>query len=171
MNQTSQNSEIQIWLPGSGGLCTFPLDSSTRFSDVFRALIGKGCFACPQGKRPVWVLLCGDQDLVTWVSDENTFYDRFPFGEPPHRQRSRLGHQRGPFHFLPPRPVGTGPRQFICTLKVPSPLWGMRDFCGSTRAIRSRRSRKRSGRPSAAIGKIKAAVDFPDGKLAAIFYT
>ena len=51
MNQTSQNSEIQIRLPGSGGLCTFPLDSSTRFSDVFRALIGKGCFACPQGKR------------------------------------------------------------------------------------------------------------------------
>lgn len=29
------------------------------------------------------MLLYGDQDLVTWVSEENTFYDRFPFGEPP----------------------------------------------------------------------------------------
>ena len=29
------------------------------------------------------MLLCGDQDLVTWASEENAFYDRFPFGEPP----------------------------------------------------------------------------------------
>src|SRR5699024_148626 len=43
----------------------------------------KGCFACPQGEQSVWVLLCGDQDLVTWVPEENAFYDRFPFGEPP----------------------------------------------------------------------------------------
>ena len=39
------------------------------------------------------------------------------------------------------------------------------------KAIRSRRSRRLSGRLSAAaIGKIKAAVDFPDGKFAAVFY-
>lgn len=83
MNQTSQNSEIQVRLPGSGELCTFPLDSNTRFRDIFRALITGGCFACPQGEHSVWVLLCGDRDLVTWVSEENAFYDRFPFGEPP----------------------------------------------------------------------------------------
>lgn len=83
MNQTFQNSRIQIRLPGSGELHAFPVDGNTRFSDVFRALISKGCFACPQGESPVWVLLCGDQDLVTWVSEKNTFYDRFPFGEPP----------------------------------------------------------------------------------------
>lgn len=83
MNQTFQNSRIQIRLPGSDEPCSFSGDGNTRFSDVFRVLIGKGCFACPQGEHPVWVLLCGDQDLVTWVSDENTFYDRFPFGEPP----------------------------------------------------------------------------------------
>lgn len=83
MNQTSQNFQIQVRLPGSGELCTFSVDGNTRFSDVFHALIGKGCFACPQGKHPVWVLLCGDQDLVTWVSEGNVFYDRFPFGEPP----------------------------------------------------------------------------------------
>lgn len=83
MNLTFQNAHIQVRLPGSGKLCTFPVDSNTRFSDVFRALITKGCFACPQGEYPVWVLLCGDQDLVTWVSEENIFYDRFPFGEPP----------------------------------------------------------------------------------------
>lgn len=83
MNPTSQNSEIQVRLPGSCELCTFQLDSDTRFSDVFRALITKDCFACLQGEHPVWVLLCGDRDLVTWVSEENAFYDRFPFGEPP----------------------------------------------------------------------------------------
>lgn len=83
MNQASQNVHIQIRLPGSSELCTIPVDSDTRFRDVFRALIGKGCFARPQGEHPVWVLLCGDQDLVTWVSEENAFYDRFPFGEPP----------------------------------------------------------------------------------------
>lgn len=83
MNPTFQNAYIQIRLPGSGELCPFPVDSNTRFSDVFRALITKDCFACPQGEHPVWVLLCGDRDLVTWVSEENAFYDRFPFGEPP----------------------------------------------------------------------------------------
>ena len=83
MNQTSQNSRIQIRLPGSSELCNFPVDSDTRFSGVFRALITKGYFACSQGEQSIWVLLCGDQDLVTWVSEENTFYDRFPFGEPP----------------------------------------------------------------------------------------
>lgn len=83
MNQTAQNTQIQVRLPGSGELCTFSVDSNTRFSDIFHTLIGRGCFARPQGERPVWVLLCGDQDLVTWVSGENTFYDRFPFGEPP----------------------------------------------------------------------------------------
>ena len=83
MNQTSQNSRIQIQLPGSDEPCSFSVDGNTRFSDVFRALIGKGCFAYPQGEHPVWVLLCGDQDLVTWASEENAFYDRFPFGEPP----------------------------------------------------------------------------------------
>lgn len=83
MNQTSSNFQIQIRLPGRGEPCTFPVDSDTRFSDVFRALITQGCFACPQGEHSVWVLLCGDQDLVTWVSEKNAFYDRFPFGEPP----------------------------------------------------------------------------------------
>ena len=83
MNQTSQNSRIQIQLPGSDEPCSFSVDGNTRFSDVFRALITKGCFACPQGEHPVWVLLCGDQDLVTWISEKNAFYDRFPFGEPP----------------------------------------------------------------------------------------
>ena len=83
MNQTSPNVYIQVRLPGSDELCTFLVNSDTRFSDIFRALIGKGCFACPQEKHPVWVLLCGDQDLVTWASEENAFYDRFPFGEPP----------------------------------------------------------------------------------------
>lgn len=65
MNQTSQTVHIQIRLPESGELYAFPVDSDTRFSDVFRALIDKGCFACPQGEHPVWVLLCGDQDPVT----------------------------------------------------------------------------------------------------------
>lgn len=83
MNQTSPNVHIQVRLPGSGELCTFPVDSDTRFSDVFRALITQGYFDCPQGEHSVWVLLCGDQDLVTWVSEKNAFYDRFPFGEPP----------------------------------------------------------------------------------------
>ena len=83
MNQISQNSEIQVRLPGNGELCAFPVNSDTRFSDVFRALIGKGCFACPQGEHPVWALLWGDQDLRTGVSEETAFYDRFPFGEPP----------------------------------------------------------------------------------------
>lgn len=83
MNQTSQNSWIQVRLPGSGELYAFPVNSDTRFSDIFRALITRGCFACPQGEQPVWVLLCGDRDLVTWISEENAFYDRFPFGEPP----------------------------------------------------------------------------------------
>lgn len=82
MSQTSQHTQIQVRLPGSGELCTFSVDSDTRFSDIFRTLIGKGCFSSPQGERPVWVLLCGNQDLVTWVSGENAFYDRFPFGEP-----------------------------------------------------------------------------------------
>lgn len=83
MNQTFQNSRIQIQLPGSDEPCSFSVDGNTRFSDVFRALITKGCFACPQGEHPVWVLLCGDQDLVTWIPEKNAFYDRFPFGEPP----------------------------------------------------------------------------------------
>jgi len=83
MNQTSQNSRVQVRIPGSGELCTLPVHSDTRFSDVFRALITKDCFDCLKGEHPVWVLLCGDQDLVTWVSEENAFYDRFPFGEPP----------------------------------------------------------------------------------------
>lgn len=82
MNQTLQNRQIQVRLPGSGELCTFSMDSDTRFSDVFRTLIGKGCFPSPQGEHPVWVLLCGEQDLVTWDSSSNAFYDRFPFGEP-----------------------------------------------------------------------------------------
>lgn len=83
MNQTSSNFQIQIRLPRRGEPCTFSVDGNTRFSDVFRALIAKGCFTCPQGEHPVWVLLCGDQDLVTWISEKNAFYDRFPFGEPP----------------------------------------------------------------------------------------
>ena len=36
-------------------------------------------------------------------------------------------------------------------MKVPNLSWGMKDFCGSTRAIRSRQSRRRSGRLSAAV--------------------
>lgn len=83
MSQTAQNPRIQVRLPGSGELCAFPVNNNTRFSDIFRALIGKGCFACPPGEHPVWVLLCGEQDLVTWDSAGHAFYDRFPFGEPP----------------------------------------------------------------------------------------
>lgn len=80
--QSSQNTRIQVRVPGNNKLCTFSADSGTRFSDVFRDMISRGCFFCPQGEHPVWVLLCGDQDLVTWVSGKNVFHDRFPFGEP-----------------------------------------------------------------------------------------
>lgn len=170
MNPIFQNSHIQVRLPGSGELCIFPVDSNTRFSEVFRALITKGCFTRPQGEHPVWVLLCGDQDLITWVSEENTFYDRFPFEEPPIASVPSWAPRR--FISLSTPTRWHGLRRFICTLKVLNPSWGMRAFCGSTRAIKSRQSRKRSGRLSAAaIGKIKAAVDFPDGKFAAVFYT
>lgn len=146
MNQTSPNFQIQVRLPGSGELCTFPVNSDTRFSDVFRAMIGKGCFTCPQGEHPVWVLLCGDQDLVTWISEKNAFYDRFPFGEPPIAS------------------VPSWVTKEIYFTSYPDPLArakaiylyfegsrGMRDFCGSTKAIRSRQSRKHSGRLSAAV--------------------
>ena len=149
MNQTSQNSEIQVRLPRSGELCTFPLDSDTRFSDVFRALISKGCFACPQEKHPVWVPLCGDQDLVTWFSEENTFYDRFPFGEPP--IASVPSWVTKEVHFSSyPDPLARAKAIYLY-FEGPSPLWDMRDFCGSTKAIRSHRSRRLSGRPSAAV--------------------
>lgn len=83
MSQTRKNSHIQVELPGTDCLQAFPLDEDTRFSDIFRALIAKGQFTAPRGEHPVWVLLCGDQDLVTWNSADNVFFDRFPFGEPP----------------------------------------------------------------------------------------
>ena len=83
MSQPLQNPHIQVKLPGDDGMCDFPLGNETRFSDIFRTLIAKGYFAAPQSEHPVWVLLCGDQDLVTWNSADHTFFDRFPFGEPP----------------------------------------------------------------------------------------
>lgn len=66
MNQTSQNVHIQIRLPGSGELCTFPVDSNVRFSDVFRTLIGKGCFACPQGEPSI-------ASVPSWATKEVHF--------------------------------------------------------------------------------------------------
>lgn len=83
MSQTLQNAHIQVKLPGDDGMCDFPLGNETRFSDMFRTLIAKGYFTVPENEHPVWVLLCGDQDLVTWNSADHTFFDRFPFGEPP----------------------------------------------------------------------------------------
>jgi len=55
-----------------------------------------------------------------------------------------------------------GPRQFICTLQGPSLSWGMRDSCASTKAIRFPRSRKHSGRLSAAgTGKTETILKHP----------
>lgn len=83
MSQARQNSHIQVKLPGTDRLQAFPTDEDTRFSDLFRALIAKGQFTAPQNEHAVWVLLCGDQDMVTWNSADNAFFDRFSFGEPP----------------------------------------------------------------------------------------
>ncbi|WP_367923905.1 hypothetical protein [uncultured Ruthenibacterium sp.] len=81
MSRALQKSHIQIEIPGEDCPHAFPLDDDTRFSDLFRTLIDKGYFSVFSDKKSVWVLLCGDQDLVTWNSADNSFYDRFPFGE------------------------------------------------------------------------------------------
>ncbi len=83
MSQPFQNTHIQVLLPKEDGLRSFPLDTDTRFSDLFRTLIAQGHFSVFGSKNQVWVLLCGNQDLVTWNAAANTFFDRFPFGEPP----------------------------------------------------------------------------------------
>lgn len=83
MMQTSHPLHIQVNVPGQGQPRFFPLDGGVRFSDLFRTLIDEGCFSAAAGEKPVWVLLCGNEDLVTWNSASGSFFDRFPFGEPP----------------------------------------------------------------------------------------
>ena len=82
MAQTSPVLSLRVKVPGEDSPRTFSLDQDTRFSDIFRTLIKEGCFSLPSGEKPVWVLFCGGQDLVTWDSSRNIFFDRFPFGEP-----------------------------------------------------------------------------------------
>ena len=83
MNFMSKRTTIQVKVPREDCLRTFPIDGCTRFRDLFCALIDEGCFAPSGDEKPVWVLLCGDEDLITWNTADHAFFDRFPFGEPP----------------------------------------------------------------------------------------
>lgn len=62
---------------------TYPIHSSDRFSDLFRALIQRGFFPAIAGNDVVWTLFCGKDDLISWKTKEDTFYSRLPTEEPP----------------------------------------------------------------------------------------
>lgn len=126
MNKTPQNAHIQVRLPGSGELCTFSVDGNTRFSNFFHALIGKGCFACPQGNIlfrcfcaviRIWSLgsLRKTPSMTDSLSGSLPF-PVFPAGSP-RRSISLL---------IPTR--WDEPRRFIIALKVPNPSMGHEEF-------------------------------------------
>lgn len=61
---------------------TYAIEQATTFSDLFRELIRQKYFPSIDGNDVVWVLHCGEDDLVSWKTKEDRLYSRFVTEEP-----------------------------------------------------------------------------------------
>ncbi len=60
----------------------YSIGISTKFSDIFKDLINRKYFPNISDGDAVWTLFCGEDDLISWKTKENTFYSRFVTKEP-----------------------------------------------------------------------------------------
>lgn len=60
--------------------CTYTIEPSTTFSDIFLDLIKQKYF--PSFSDVVWTLFCDGDDLMSWKTKENKLYSRFADEEP-----------------------------------------------------------------------------------------
>lgn len=58
--------------------CTYTVDPSTTFWDFFLDLIKQNYFPHVWGNDVVWTLFSGDADLISWKTQEDKMYSRFP---------------------------------------------------------------------------------------------
>ncbi len=61
---------------------TFAINQDSTFSSIFHKLIAQRYFPSIIGNDVVWVLNCGQDDLIAWKTKENKFYTRFVTTEP-----------------------------------------------------------------------------------------
>lgn len=61
---------------------SYTITASTRFSDIFQDLIKQKYFPNVSGNDVVWTLFCGNDDLMSWKTEEDRLYSRFVAGEP-----------------------------------------------------------------------------------------
>lgn len=62
--------------------CTYTINPSTMFRDIFLDLIKQKYFPSIFGNDVVWSLFCGDDDLLSWKTKEDKLYSRFGDKEP-----------------------------------------------------------------------------------------
>lgn len=56
---------------------TYTIEETTTFSRLFQDLISQQYFPRIYRNDVVWVLHCGEDDLVSWKTKENKLYSRF----------------------------------------------------------------------------------------------
>lgn len=61
---------------------TYTIRPSTTFSDIFLDLNKQKYFPSIVSNDVVWILFCGDDDLMSWKTNENILYSRFTDKEP-----------------------------------------------------------------------------------------
>lgn len=62
--------------------CTYTINPTTKFSDIFHDLINQKYFPSISGNDVVWTLFCGKDDLISWKTKEDKLYTRFVDEEP-----------------------------------------------------------------------------------------
>lgn len=62
--------------------CTYTIEPSTTFRDIFLDLIKQNYFPSVVGGDVVWTLFCDNDDLMSWKTKENKLYSRFIDEEP-----------------------------------------------------------------------------------------
>ncbi|MCD7840670.1 MAG: hypothetical protein LUG46_08610 [Erysipelotrichaceae bacterium] len=59
---------------------TYYINETTQFTDIFLDLINQHYF--PETHHVVWTLTCKNNDIASWITDNNQIYTCFPFAEP-----------------------------------------------------------------------------------------
>ncbi len=57
---------------------TYLIDENTRFSDIFSDLIEQGYFPKVSQNNVVWTLTCDNNDIVSWMTDDNQMLSCIP---------------------------------------------------------------------------------------------
>lgn len=110
------------------------ISDTDTFTSLFKRLLSTHFFASIYGNNVVWTLMCGDDDLISYLTRTERFYTRFMDEKEPTINSVRRWKGQKIFSSTIPQWKSAQNISFLYTVAI-SFIYGMKDLCLSMKRI------------------------------------